>query len=101
MQVVGMIELNPEISTSRIIEHFRDRPEWQALNKLAQEGLVEAPDVELETPQAIFEHAIRQINQESKKLTLKNDYAMEKTPSQMSASEKEELRKRLDALKKK
>jgi DNA primase len=101
MQVVGMIELNPEISTSRIIEHFRDRPEWQAMNKLAQEGLVETPDVELETPLAIFEHAIRQINQESKKLTLKNDFAMEKTPSQMSTSEKEELRKRLDALKKK
>ncbi len=101
MHIVGMIELNPEISTSRIIEQFRDKPEWQALNRLAQEGLEEATDAELEAPLSIFEHAIRQINQESSKLKLKNDYAMEKPPSQMSASEKEELRKRLDALKNK
>ena len=101
MQIVALIELNPEISTSRIIENFRDKPEWQSLNRLAQEGLEETATADLETPLSIFEHAVRQINQESKKLELKNDYSNEKPPSQMSASEKDELRRRLDALKKK
>ena len=101
MQIVALIELNPEISTSRIIEHFRDKPEWQSLNRLAQEGLEETAAADLETPLNIFEHAVRQINQESQKLKLKNDYSVEKPPSQMSASEKDELRRRLDALKKK
>ena len=97
-----MIELNPGISTSQIIEHYRDKPEWQPLNRLAQDSLAEAPDAALESPLGIFEHAIRQINQESKKLDLKKDYtSMAKTPSQMSALEKEELRRRLDALKNK
>jgi len=102
IQIVGLIELNPDISTSHIIEHFRDKPEWQPLNRLAQQSLLETPDTELESPLGIFEHAVRQINQESKKLTLKKDYTMmAKNPSQMSVSEKEELRRRLDALSKK
>ena len=102
IQIVGMIELNPGISTSQIIEHFRNKPEWKPLNRLAQDGLSDTSDAELESPLGIFEHAIRQINQESKKLKLKKDYTtLAKPPSQMSVSEKDELRRRLDALSKK
>jgi DNA primase len=100
LQIVGLIELNPEISTSRILEHFRDKPEWNALNRLAQEGLDDSANVELEEPLQRFEHAINQINQESTRLTLKSDAVMDKAPSQMSDGEKEALRRRLDALKK-
>jgi DNA primase len=100
LQIVGLIELNPEISTSRILEHFRDKPDWNALNRLAQEGLDDSANVELEEPLQRFEHAINQINQESTRLTLKSDAVMDKAPSQMSDGEKEALRRRLDALKK-
>ena len=55
---------------------------------------------EIDTPLSVLQHAIEQLNKESLRLKLKQDTDDLQTPSSMSDAQKDELRRRLEQLKK-
>ncbi len=101
MQVVALVETNPQITTSGIIEHFRDKPEWNSLNKLAMATLDDSSETGIDSPLSIVKHAIQKLNDESRMIDLKGETnELSKPPSAMSDQEKDALRKKLEELKK-
>ena len=54
----------------------------------------------IDTPISVLQHAIEQLNKESLRLKLKQDTDDLQSPSAMSDVQKDELRKRLEKLKK-
>ena len=100
MEIVAIIESKPEITTSGILERFRDSDQAEALHKLARAGMAGNPESEIDTPLSLLLHAIELLNKESLLMTLKQNAEDLQSPSQMSDAQKDELRKRLEQLKK-
>lgn len=100
LEIVAIIESKPEITTSGILERFRDSDQAEALHKLARAGMAGNPESEIDTPLSLLLHAIELLNKESLLMTLKQNAEDLQSPSQMSDAQKDELRKRLEQLKK-
>ena len=100
LDVVSLIESKPEITTSGILERYRDTNQSESLHKLARAGMDTTAESGVDTPLSVLQHAIEQLNKESLKLKLKQDANDLQTPSAMSDVQKDELRKRLEQLKK-
>lgn len=99
MQVVALIETQPQITTSGILEHFRNKPEWNSLNKLAMATLDDSLETGIDSPLSIVRHAIQKLNEESQKIDFKGDNnELNKPPSAMSDEVKDAVRKRLEKL---
>ena len=100
LDLVSMIENKPDITTSTILERYRDSEQSEALHKLARAGMESTPESEVDTPLSLLQHAIEQLNKESLRNELKQNTTELQTPSSMSDTQKDELRKRLQQLKK-
>ena len=101
MHVIAVVETKPDISTSGILEHFRDRPEWNSLNKLAMASLSDSAEAGIDSPLSIVQHAIKRLNEESRRLELRGDNSeLSKPPSAMSDAEKDALRQKIKDLNK-
>ncbi|OED35479.1 DNA primase [Chromatiales bacterium (ex Bugula neritina AB1)] len=100
LNIISLIELQPGITSSGILENYRDKPEWNILNKLALSGLADSDESSVDKPLNIARHAIRKLNEESLRRQLKADAGGVARPSEMSEAEKEELRRKFSALKK-
>ncbi len=99
MHVIAVVESKPDISTSAILEHFRERPEWNSLNKLAMASLSESAETGIDSPLSILQHAIKKLNEESRRLELRGDNSeLNKPPSAMSDAEKDALRQKIKDL---
>jgi len=102
LEVITLIEKNPDITTSAILEQYRDTNQYGHLNKLATEGMVKTIEAEIGSPVEILSHAIEQLNRESLKQDLKSHTdSTGQQPSEMSDEEKENMRKKLQQLEKK
>jgi len=100
LDVISLIESRPDITTSGILERYRETDHSEALHKLARAGMETTAESEIDTPISVLQHAIEQLNKESLRLKLKQDTEDLQTPSAMSDVQKDELRKRLEKLKK-
>lgn len=100
LDIVSVIESRPDITTSAILERYRDSDESEALHKLARAGMESTEESEINTPLSLLQHAIEQLNKESLRMELKQDTTKLQSPSSMSDAQKDELRKRLKQLKK-
>ncbi len=101
LTIIALVESQPDVTSSGILENFRDRPEWNILNKLAMANLEETAESGIRDPLSIASHAIRKLNEESLRRELKADASgLAKLPSAMSEAEKEELRRQINSLKK-
>lgn len=100
LDIVSIIESKPEITTSGILERFRDSDQAEALHKLARAGMESNPESEIDTPLSLLQHAIELLNKESLRKQLKQHAEDLQSPSLMSDAQKDELRKRLAQLKK-
>lgn len=101
LDIVALIESNPAITTSAILERYRDTKQSDSLHKLARAGMESTVESEIDTPLAVLQHAIEQLNKESLRIELKQNSGDLNTPSAMSDVQKDELRKRLEQLKNK
>lgn len=97
LQVVAVVENNPSISHSGLLEHFRDKPEGEGLVKLAASTLIDHAESDLDDPLSIVRHAIQWLNKET---ASRDDGLLNKPPSAMSAQEKQALLQRINSLKK-
>ena len=96
MHVMAVVETRPDITTSGILEHFRDKPEWGSLNKLAMASLSDSAETGIDSPLSIVQHAIKKLNEESRRLELRGDNGeLNKPPSAMSDAEKDALRQKI------
>ena len=100
LDVISLIESWPDITTSGILERYRETDHSEALHKLARAGMETTAESEIDTPISVLQHAIEQLNKESLRLKLKQDTDDLQSPSAMSDVQKDELRKRLEKLKK-
>lgn len=101
MQLIALIEIQPAITVSGILENFRDKSEWKSLEKLAKASLEDSAESGIDSPLSIARHAIGKLNEESLHMQLKQGAGpSNKPPSALSDIEKEEIRRRLNALKK-
>lgn len=101
MQVIALIEVKPGITTAGILEHFREKPEWSSLKKLAEANLNDTAESGLDSPLSIARHAIKKLNDETRMINLRGESSeLNKPPSAMSDAEKEELRRKISELKK-
>ena len=100
LDVISLIESRPDITTSGILERYRETDHSEALHKLARAGMETTAESEIDTPISVLQHAIEQLNKESLRLKLKQDTDDLQSPSAMSDVQKDELRKRLEKLKK-
>lgn len=97
LHVVSVVENNPAITHSGIIEYFRDKPEGASLIKLAANTIGDNSEAGLDEPLGVVRHAIEWLNKESRSL---NTPSLNKPPSAMTADEKEALRQRIESIKK-
>jgi len=100
LDVISLIESKPDITTSGILERYRETDHSDSLHKLARAGMETTAESEIDTPLSVLQHAIEQLNKESLRLKLKQDTGDLQTPSAMTDVQKDELRKRLEKLKK-
>ena len=101
LEVISLVEHKPNITTSAILERYRDSSQFEPLNKLARAGMDTTIEAGIDTPISVFQHAIEQLNKESLRVQLKNDTAnLDRLPSQLSDEQKDEVRRRLQQLKK-
>lgn len=100
LDIISVIESNPAITTSAILERYRDTDQSEALHKLANAGMESTPESEINTPLSLLQHAIEQLNKESFRQELKQTAGDLQAPSSMSDAQKDELRKRLAQIKK-
>ena len=100
LDVISLIESRPDITTSGILERYRETDQSESLHKLARAGMQVTAESEIDTPLSVLQHAIEQLNKESLRLKLKQDTDDLQTPSSMSDAQKDELRRRLEQLKK-
>ncbi len=101
MQIIALVEIQPDITVSGVLENFRGKTEWNSLARLAQESLEDSTDSGIDSPLSVAKHAISKLNEESLHLQLKQQAgAGNKPPSALSDAEKDNLRRRLNALKK-
>ena len=100
LDVISLIESRPDITTNGILERYRETDHSEALHKLARAGMETTAESEIDTPISVLQHAIEQLNKESLRLKLKQDTDDLQSPSAMSDVQKDELRKRLEKLKK-
>ena len=100
LDVISLIESRPDITTSGILERYRETDQSDSLHKLARAGMESTAESEVDTPLSVLQHAIEQLNRESLRLELKQDTGDLQAPSAMSDAQKDELRKRLERLKK-
>jgi len=96
LEIVTLVESDASIDVSRILEHFRDKPAWQTLNRIASESLQTTTE-SFDLPLDVLKNSIAQLNRQSDKADVRQ--MLDKPPSQMTAEEKEELRKRISRLK--
>lgn len=102
LEVITLVEKNPGITTSAILEQYRDTNQYEHLNKLATEGMVKTIESEIGSPVEILSHAIQQLNRESLKQDLKSHTdSTSPLPSEMTDEQKENVRKKLQQLKNK
>ncbi len=97
LQVVSVVENNPAITHSGVLEYFREKPEGASLIKLAANTIGESAETGIDDPLSVVRHAIQWLNKESRLL---NTTSIDKPPSAMTADEKEALRQRIESLKK-
>ncbi len=101
MQVIALIEVKPDITTAGILEHFREKPEWTSLKKLAEANLSTSAETGIDSPLSIVKHAIKRLNDETRMINLRGESSeLNKLPSAMTDAEKEELRRKISELKK-
>ncbi len=100
LDVISVIESKPDITTSGVLERYRDTDQSEALHKLARAGMESTDESEIDTPLSLLHHAIEQLNKESLRMEIKQNTRELKAPSSMSDIQKDELRKRLKQLKK-
>ncbi len=98
LDVISLIESKPDITTSGILERYRETQHSDALLKLVQVGMASTVESGINTPLSVLQHAIEQLNKESLRAQLKK--ANLNKPSEMSDQQKNELRERLQQLKK-
>jgi len=101
LDVISVIENKPDITTSGILERYRESDQSESLHKLARAGMETTAESEVDTPLSVLSHAIEQLNKESLRMKLKHDAGDLDTPSAMSDARKDALRKQLEQLKKK
>ena len=99
MEIVSLVESNPTITTSGILERYRSTEKSEPLHKLARAGMASTAESGIDTPLDVLSHAIEQLNQESLRLQLKEETAT-LNPSELTDEQKDEVRKRLQKLKK-
>jgi DNA primase len=97
LHVVSVVENNPGITHSGLIEYFRDKPEGASLLKLAAGTIGEDAETTIDEPLGVIRHAIQWLNKESRTL---DTSSLNKPPSAMTADEKEALLQRINSLKK-
>ena len=97
MQVVSVVENNPSISHSGLLEYFRDKPQGESLIKLAANTFGEDAETGIDDPLSVVRHAVQWLNKESRTL---DTSSINKPPSAMTTDEKEALRQRIESLKK-
>ncbi len=100
LNIISLIESRPDITTSGILERYRETDQSESLHKLARAGMESTAESEVDTPLSVLQHAIEQLNKESLRKKLKEDTGDLQTPSSMSDTQKDELRRRLEKLKK-
>lgn len=94
LQVVSLIETKPQITTSGILEHFRDDQHWNSLNKLAMATLDDSAESNIDSSLSVVRHAIQKLNEKTQVDARKGaDSEIYKQPSEMSDQEKEAIRK--------
>ncbi len=99
MDIVSVVENKPDITTSSILERFRDSEQSEALHKLARAGMQSTEESEIETPLQLLQHAIEQLKKDTLRMELKQSSSTMQSPSSMSDSQKDQLRERLKQLK--
>jgi len=96
LEIITLIETQPDISSSGILENYRERPERNSLNKLAAASLDESAELQIDSPLSIARHAIEKMKEETLGLRIKHDPSFQtKAPSELSDQEKAELRRTL------
>jgi len=101
LDIISLIEYKPDITTSGILERYRESDQSESLHKLARAGMETTAESEVDTPLSVLSHAIEQLNKDSLLIKLKQDSGDLQTPSAMSDAQKDALRKQLEQLKKK
>ena len=101
LEIISLIESRPDITTSGILERYRDTAQSEPLHKLLRAGMTATIEAGIDTPLSVLQHAIEQLNKESLRQQLKlNTNTPNGLPSEMSDAQKDEVRKRLQQLKK-
>ncbi len=101
LEIISLIESRPDITTSGILERYRDTEQSEPLHKLLRAGMTATIEAGINTPLSVLQHAIEQLNKESLRQQLKLDTNTPNgLPSEMSDAQKDEVRKRLQQLKK-
>jgi DNA primase len=98
MEVITIVECNPEITVSHLLEQFRDRAESDRLHQIASDGMLESETSAIEAPIDVLGQAIAQLNRESERRQVR-ELPLDKAPSQMTEDEKARLRQQISKLK--
>ena len=100
LEIVSVIESTPDITTSGILERYRDTDQSQALHKLANAGMETTVETGIETPLSVLQNAIEQLNKESLSLRLQQETGS-LNPSELTDEQKNQVRKHLQQLQQK
>jgi len=94
LDIVSVVESMPDITTSGILERYRDTEQSEALHKLARAGMESTVESGIETPLSVLQNAIEQLNKESLNQQLKQETGT-LNPSELTEEQKDKLRQHL------